>query len=636
MRKRFSLLTIIFLLITKFAIASTNPFTVTAKSPVQNMVAGSAQSIHYLLTSSAPQSSPVVVTCSFTPNDPSALTYSFNSAGCASGGVGLYSGITVDTLLTLTVTPGTTSAQSGTLVFHQTNGRGYTVTKLIHFTVAANSQRTITFNNYCVSPNGAGNSTGNDIVLGVISSSVPAVNQYTSNTACSTNADCAAFTYSTCINSSATGPCNGGSGCYCGGGACVSDNDCLNNHSGTCVKNACSYCAGPSQCIAGASCNTTSNICFFNFPTPSKYQLSAFSLGGSPDSATLTLADNSAANGFTQVFNGRFTGRVGCTLASGQYSNCNVADCGTSTIAGSGACNFETNAITAPATLAEATFIGLTPDTYDLSIIGGVSMSMVMYPSAGSAASPDVYNNPYICGIPGSITEVQTNNGQQNIGASSWSFSLPSYLNSTIYQLRWVDASSATTCSSDATCQALNVNYYCGMTRTNETGAGTTTCGKLLGYWSFDQICTDNNTFTFKNANGSTIASCTSSTYDSNTYFNLLACSGDAATSCFNVNSPSKTCCGCVNWQNLGLIEPTDSNIVMQCTYPNPNWVGSTKLNAPGVLPFITWQKQACPGCYVFPYDDKTSTFGCPGNNGQSAVNYTIDFCPENKNAVAD
>lgn len=607
--------------------AATNPFSIAQGTPVQAMVAGSSQGVHFIISSAAPKNTPVVVTCSFIPDDPSALQYSFNNAGCVAG-VGVYNGNPVDTLVSFTIPGNITSTQKGKLIFRQTNGRGYSTTIPVSIAVKANSQRTITVTNYCTRPNGAGKSTGNDIVLGIISSATPAKNQYTSYTSCSSNADCSIFTiYSTCVGLAADGSCPGGN-CYCGGGACSRDSDCVNSDSGTCQKNACTYCATDNDCMTGSSCNTIANLCYFSFPTPSKYQLNAYTFGGRADSATITLADHTAATGFTQVFNGRISPRVGCTLTNGAYSNCNVADCGTTT--GSGACNFNSNAFASPYPLAEFTLIGTTPDTYDLSLESGATVAMAMYPTPGSAASPNAYGNPYICGLPGATVEVQTNSGQQNIGKSTWAFNLPSYLNSPVYQLRWVDASNGTSCNSDATCQSIDSSYYCGLTKANEIVAGPTTCGKPLGYWTFDQICTDNSSFTFKNANNDTIASC-GTDYGSNTYADLLACSGAAAASCYNEGSSNAVCGGCANWQDYNIIVPTSKYIVPQCTYPNTYWVGSSKFDAPGVLPFVTWLKQACTSCYAYPYDDKSSTFTCPGNTGQSAVNYNIDLCPENK-----
>ena len=413
------------------------------------------------------------------------MTYTFNEAGCSLGGVGLYSGNPVDTELTLTIPSGVTRAQTATLYFQQTNGRKYAPQPIaINIPVETSSQRVLTIINYCVSPAGNGNNTGNDNVIGLITSATPAASQYTANTACTSNSDCSIFTiYSTCVGLDDNGVCTGGS-CYCGGGACAADSDCVNSHTGTCSNNACTYCNANSDCMTGSSCNTSSHTCYFNFIAPSKYQLSAYTLGGVADSATITLPDNTAATGFTQVYNARNSPRVGCNLSSGNYSGCNVADCGTSATAGSGACNFASNAFSSPYTLAEFTLIALKPDTYDLSLESGVSVPMAMYPTPGnsnSPGSPNDYSNPYICGIPGATVEVQTNSGQQNIGASPWTFSLPSYLSSEIFQLRWVDTSTATACSSDTTCQSLSANYYCGMTKANETIAGATTCGQLLG-----------------------------------------------------------------------------------------------------------------------------------------------------------
>ena len=79
------------------------------------------------------------------------------------------------------------------------------------------------------------------------------------------------------------------------------------------------------------------------------------------------------------------------------------------------------------------------------------------------------------------------------------------------------------------------------------------------------------------------IAACNTS-YGSNAYADLLACSGNAATSCFNESSSNSVCGGCVDWQDEGITVPTNPLIVPQCQYPNPYWVGSTKFNAPGVL----------------------------------------------------
>jgi hypothetical protein len=39
--------------------------------------------------------------------------------------------------------------------------------------------------------------------------------------------------------------------------------------------------------------------------------------------------------------------------------------------------------------------------------------------------------------------------------------------------------------------------------------------------------------------------------------------------------------------------------------------------------------KKVCPSAYVYPFDDKTSTFTCSNNTGNApnSVGYTITFC---------
>ena len=638
--------------------AQVNPFVVTPSSPVQNMVAGSSQQITYSLTSNAPKSQPAIVKCTFTPDKSSTLSYSFNDAGCVSG-VGLYKGLEpVEVLLTLSLPSGATSPQKGTLTFKQSNGMGYKVSHSISITVASNAQRTVTFTNYCLTPLGEGNNTGLNVVIGISSSSTPAQSVSTSSAVCTTDSDCSPFTYSTCVKGiqGSISPCESGDvNCYCGGGACLQDTDCINTHAGTCAAPigsmpgtpaACTYCALDSDCIAGATCNTNNNQCYWNLPTPKKnnvthYQLAEYHLGSkNPDSATITIPDNTSNNGFSLQWSGAFTARTGCAYDTTHttYHGCNIGDCNPKYAANNvytnGACEVGAG-FTAPTTNAEVTFVGLTPDTYDVTIINGASNALDMYPIGVS--SPQTYHNPYLCGTPGAPFPVKTDTG--TIGASRWNFTLPKHLTFPINFFQLVD-SAATSCHTTSDCTGLNPHYVCGLAATNFTynsgsgNYGQSTCGHLLGYLTADQICgqsSNNGTataFTIYNANSTAVVTCNSN-YSSNNYYQLLSCSGDAATSCYNVNGKTATCCGCTNWQNQGILVPTNPVVVSQCKYPNAYWVGTSTI--PGVLPYLTWLKQACPSCYVFPYDDKSSTFSCPANNGQAAVNYHIEFCPQNK-----
>src|SRR5437762_4987433 len=96
---------------------------------------------------------------------------------------------------------------------------------------------------------------------------------------------------------------------------------------------------------------------------------------------------------------------------------------------------------------------------------------------------------------------------------------------------------------------------------------------------------------------------------------------------CFNTtaNPPPSTTngCGCVNWATYGsgIVVPSDT---VTCVTNNTIWTNS-------VLPGIVFMKKACPTAYSWPFDDKSSLFGCDDISGShitNAVNYTITFCP--------
>lgn len=260
-----------------------------------------------------------------------------------------------------------------------------------------------------------------------------------------------------------------------------------------------------------------------------------------------------------------------------------------------------------------------------------------MYPTPGSAAGPSAYSNPYMCGYAGAPFQVDTSRG--SVGASTWdTFTVPqSTQGNPINQFQWVTATPGQACSSNGACTAYGSGLVCGLTQANVAGSSNpTTCGTLLGYWSPEELCGNNAAFVIKDSAGNTVANCATS-YPSagNTYSQLAQCNGanGASTSCFSVNAKSSSCCGCATWSNYNILVPTDTSVVSPCSYPNPYWVGGGSLTSkagPGVLPYILWLKQTCPSCYAFSFDDKTATFNCP-ETGQSAVNYNIDYCPQNK-----
>ncbi|MFO1419197.1 MAG: thaumatin family protein [Methylotetracoccus sp.] len=394
--------------------------------------------------------------------------------------------------------------------------------------------------------------------------------------------------------------------------------------SGSVAPKSGSSCTSDNDCPAGAAC-ASNNACYWKNPAPAdgNYRLTAYSGSGQPASNSITIPDKSASNGLDQVWSGGFGAR---TRKGGAWA---TGDCGSD---GNGGCKLGVG-FAAPVTQMEVTMKPTTPDSYDVTIINGFNVPMQMAPNVAVSSA-----NPYDCGTPGTAKTVHytTSDGDTGaLGGCTWKFTPPQ----TNYRYQFVDASPGGSCRTNADCGA---NKACGLTTANvKKNSDKLSCGTLLGYWTQDQVCATNKGFS-----QSSIVDCTTTQYTPavgpNTYtlFNLLACTSsppeatdDKSTfvSCFAKDgaTSSPQCCGCVNWQSKNVKVPTDPSIVAQCqpksttAKPNSNWVN-------GVLPGLTWLKKACPSAYTYPYDDKTATFGCPSsfNGGQSAVNYTLTFCP--------
>lgn len=577
-------------------------FQATSSSVIQNMVPNSSQNLVYTLTSPVSPKKSVNVHCAFSSSSP-LLTASFNSNGCTSvGGIGINSQLPATINVTVTAAAGATGSMTGLITFTQTFPQSRSPAKIFSVPITIqSSNRTITFFNGCSS----------DVWFGVSSSSTPAKN--IGNIPCTKNSDCSAYTFSLCVNNA------------CGGGACNADTDCTNTHAGTCTVPTgskpgthaqCTYCASNSDCLTGAKCNTTNHQCYWALPTPnsagSGADLTNYDLG-TLQSNTITMTDNSNVNGYSLLWSGTFAGRTTCT--GGNPLTCATAGCNVNGAgADPGGCATGEGFL-APSSIAEVTFVSTTPDTYDVSIINGTNIPISIFPTSGSAASPQAYNNPYSCGKPGSGEATVTSAG--TIGGCSWNFTPPAAA------YRWVSTTPGGNCTTDSDCTSSK----CGLTSNAITGnSSQTTCGAALGYWNQNEICATNSSYS-----QASIIDCTQTNIGGtgNSIINLLACTGDAATSCFNVNSASATCCGCTNWQNEGVNVPTNPSIVAPCNFPNTTWgynIGTTPYGS--VLPGLVWLKDACPSAYVYSFDDKTSTFTCPLNNGQSGVNYTVVFCP--------
>lgn len=425
--------------------------------------------------------------------------------------------------------------------------------------------------------------------------------------------------------------CTGGSGnagkqaCVAAGGACYSrigqPDACLSQQ-----------CTADADCVSGASCYSSTGTCFWNNPTPlnQSFQLT-------PGANNTIQIPQYQSNGLGVVWSGAFGGRTGCTAGT-----CTSALCTAGGENAQGVCSLGVG-FQQPATQAEPTFItyptGTTPatptDAYDVTVINGANIPMSMYLTNGY--QPSSSDNPYTCGLPGYNTNIPSGSVTSNtIGASSWDVSG----NAPDVAYRYVVPSSSTPtrCTTDSDCVS---SQYCGLAyssvsigSTTAPGSGQLVCGTFAGWFTADQICGTNNNFTTAvDENGATVKNfrCNYTlSSPSGTMSNLYQCNGNYANSCYS-NVAASSCCGCVNWDTLpSNIQVPGATYVTQCRNSNTSWTGSFTSIQPEVYDTILFLKQSCPSCYVYPFDDASSSFTCTNGNttANNTVDYTVEYCP--------
>lgn len=384
-----------------------------------------------------------------------------------------------------------------------------------------------------------------------------------------------------------------------------------------------SDCPSPSVCNPAA--NKGAGYCFYPTPTPANgnYQLTA----GSTNTAAIT------DYGFQYVWSGNLAGRTGCSGAT-----CATADCG----GGSGACPVG-QGFSQPASLGEFTLQRSTIDSYDISILNGTNIGIQVTPTTNYSFANGFSPAEYNCSSPGKVT--QTN----GLGGCSWTFDpTASGTPAPAFRYRYVTPTSNVGCNDATSCPGSTV---CGLNFNKAAGTLNSYCGTLLGYNTPNQVCSYKNTnitvpgtpnnpgnayFNCDSASGVTSAgniNGTTGNYPAGTAYTnwaLLSCQGQPnmdLNTCFNTsaNPPPSTAngCGCVNWATYGSGVVVPSNTIT-CVTSNPTWTST-------VLPGIVYMKKACPTAYAWPFDDKSSSFGCSDIGGSRKVNqvdYTITFCP--------
>jgi len=369
-------------------------------------------------------------------------------------------------------------------------------------------------------------------------------------------------------------------------------------------------------CPDGSTCNTGSNLCYWNNYSPSTGSY-ALTTTGAGRTATVDIIGSAAIGSSTTLWSGNFSASTLCSGSSCGQAACDNHGGTTSCAPGVG--------FNQPATQAEITMLTVESagtDTYDVEVINGFHMPIKMTPNQTA--------NNYSCGVPGN--EVAAN----NFGACDWANATPLNSNSSpVNKYFWV-TSTGTACLSGNTCATSG--QKCGL----DIGLNPV-CGDFLGYFSANQLCGINSKFTSPFGDGFSCSQNLNSPFPASTYplSQLLACpvptgsTGPLFNSGYlNYTSGAYTSteltqvCGCVNWWDISGIAANSNNgdPTFLCQSSNSSNAGSTLQVDPEwtslVQPTIQWMKQACPSVYTYPFDDKSSTFTC------TQPDYTVTFCP--------
>lgn len=400
--------------------------------------------------------------------------------------------------------------------------------------------------------------------------------------------------------------------------SCLSDSDCPTSTTGSCVgENAATGTAGVCGCTSNtqcgniAQCNTSNNHCYFNLPTLSTAQMNLAA------GATSNVCFPAAQSGKNIQWSGNVFARTGCD-SNGQ--NCKTGECGN---AANQPCPTGTGG-GPTATLAEFTLSNQSvstsgPDYYDVSMINGINVGLMMAPKSGTFTADS--SNPYSCGTPGNSSAVSP------LSACSWTINATVSSVDQTTLLRNVSPTTITgtcpgggapnslgycPCTLDSECSSQSL--VCGLATNAVAGEQyARVCGTGIGWWTVDEVCTSSN---------GTSPTITTAMNCSPTNNDLYSCSGTQAQSCYT-NGAAATCCGCGTsasadglWPTV--LSPDFGGSDNGCYNNNPTWVSISQ-------PWLVFLKQACPTAYTYPYDDATSTFTCSGTSSL-APDYNITF----------
>ena len=373
------------------------------------------------------------------------------------------------------------------------------------------------------------------------------------------------------------------------------------------------------------------------------------------------------------VWKGGVVPRTHCT-GSGETLKCSTGDCTTNP---DGSCLLGQSP-GPPSTQAEFTLVYKSVDAYDVETINGLNVPVSMGPTT---YKPSAKADSYQCGFAGKI-----NSGEVSVAPTqcTWSFAM---MNSTIEDPKW-SAHTATyralhyvvpntptdqhpkpnetggTCSISAPDKPKNAQQsctnnteVCGLSSYNAShpvGEIHYTCGKLIGFWSTNQLCS----YTAAPVSKMKELACNDTMTTGLTKLNWLGCDPKgtlAHTSCYGgkkeIDKNQGYCCGCPYWgaantggqfatppayltalfsdSKHGISVPSPNSGGGRCDGDYKDWIKKI------LLPDLAWMKRGCPSTYIYAYDDVTSSFYCSSQSKEQPMNdvsYDITFCPGNIN----
>lgn len=377
----------------------------------------------------------------------------------------------------------------------------------------------------------------------------------------------------------------------------------------------------PLTCPAGTTL-TSGNDCFWENPVPTgtyTYEL--------PPQTYTTFKISAAAMQTEWLnedsgWNGNLMGRINCDPSGNcDFGSCNSGQTGPPTRACTPGVSFDN-----PQTMAEFTFLTGQQDTYDITLINGVTIPTSMKPTGVDADGA----NPFTNGEAGAVASQVGSN--YTLPGSTWTFdpaSSDGTVPSATYNLLSPTGLGGT-CTGGTGCPAQQACGYTVAALQQGTATYQLQCGQRIGYltaaaiWALNPNANPDAPFPFTtvfdkdqsptvpypNTNGWPLSA-------------FLECPGPGSTgpyqftSGYDSSSVFASTCGCSDWTGIAYETQT-------CQVQNSAWVNR-------VLPKITWLKSGCPTCYSYQYDDMSSTFtglNSTPPNAANGTNYTITFCP--------